>query len=229
MVDQSRESEDFLSHLGGVTAVLEFPPDLEQIALGGHDHPASLDRALKAYNFTTSHVVIFDSDAFPVEKSWLDYLDDVTLAELPGSDGELSHPSFMSFPVRALPFVDFSEGFLSRFDDMSRRTFDTGRMVAKQLRDAGFQVTVTRAAPAFSGFRGDFYVQGLVYHHGHASHTSAASHLRLFLSQNSEDLWKRKITRKQWNLNLLDFVFLGFFYLQRRVNNKIRAYFSSKK
>lgn len=221
VVDQSRDSMDFLLGLPGVTAVLEFPADEAQIALGGHDHPASLNRALAEYAFTTSHVVIFDSDAFPLAPDWVDLLEDVTLAEVPGSDGELSHPCFMCFPVAAIPFIDFSEGFLQRVDHSSRFRFDTGRMVAKQLRQRGYEVTVSRSKPGFSGFRGDLYLEGRVHHHGHASHTSAPLDLRRSMSQKTEDLWKRKIQKTQMSLTPLDYVLLGFFYLQRRAANKI--------
>lgn len=227
VVDQSRESRDYLSGLPGVTAVLEFPADEAQIALGGHDHPASLNRALAGYAFTTSHIIVFDSDAFPLAPDWVDFLDDVTLAELPGSGGELSHPSFMCFPVAAIPVVDFSEGFLKRVDESSRLRFDTGRMVAQQLRNKGYEVTVSLSRPAFSGFRGDLYLEGRVYHHGHASHTSAPAHLRLFMSQRSENLWKRKVRKNQMSLKLLDYVLLGAFYLQRRVTNKISKFLAS--
>lgn len=229
VVDQSRESRGYLSGLPGVTAVLEFPADQPQIALGGHDHPASLNRALAGYAFTTSHVVIFDSDAFPLTPDWVDFLDDVILAELPGSGGELSHPSFMCFPVTAIPFIDFSEGFLQRVDESSRLRFDTGRMVAQQLRDRGYDVTVSPSKPAFSGFRGDLYLEGRVYHHGHASHTSAPAHLRIFMSQRSENLWKRKVAKNQMSLSFLDYVLLGSFYLQRRTTNKISDLLAQKK
>ncbi len=229
VVDQSRDSMEYLRALPGVSTVLEFLPDEKQIALGGHDHPASLNRALSGYRFTTSHVVIFDSDAFPLSADWIDYLGDVTLAELPGSDGELSHPSFMCFPVSAIPHVDFSAGFLQRVDEDTRFRFDTGRMVAHQLRSVGFEVEVTPASPAFSGFRGDLYLEGRIYHHGHASHTAAPAHLSLFLSKNSESLWKRKIARKKMSLNPLDFGLLGFFHLQRRVKNQILRIFRKLK
>lgn len=229
IVDQSRESRDYLLGLPGVTAVLEFPPDREQMAAAGHDHPASLNRILNSYAFTTSHVIIFDSDAFPLAPDWVDFLDDVTLAEVPGSGGELSHPCFMCFPVTAVPFIDFSEGFLQRVDDSSRWRFDTGRMVAKQLRREGYEVRVSHSKRGFSGFRGDLYLEGRVHHHGHASHTAAPPHLRRSMSENTENLWKRKVKKTQMVLTPLDYVLLGVFYLQRRATNKISEFLARNK
>ena len=66
IVDQSRNSANALRTLPLVTEVLTFEPDAAQIAVEGHDHPSALDRALEKGTFTTSHIIIMDSDAFPV-------------------------------------------------------------------------------------------------------------------------------------------------------------------
>lgn len=222
VVDQSRESSEVLSQLPGVSQVLSFDYDEEQISLGGHDHPGSLDKALATWHFTTSHVIIFDSDAFPIMDGWLDDLSDVVLAELPDSGGELSHPCFMVFPVEAIPKISFSEGFLDRHDHLTRFRFDTGRMVAKQLRSEGYTVVMSEAERGFNGFRGDLYLAGKVYHHGHASHTAAPMHLRIFTSAKTEELWRKKIARRQWGLSPLDYLMLGYHYLSRRIASKLR-------
>ena len=222
IVDQSREKQVELSAISGVTKVLTFDPDEEQIAIGGHDHPASLDRALRTWQFTSSHVIIFDSDAFPISPGWIDRLPNVILAEVPGTSGDLSHPCFMVFPVEAIPQVSFSEGFLDRHDNDTRLRFDTGRMVAHQLREHGYQVVMSPSVAGYRGLRGDMYAGGTVYHHGHASHTAAPQHLRIFTSTKTEELWKRKIARGEWSLLPQDYLRLGYHYLARRLSSQFR-------
>jgi hypothetical protein len=222
VVDQSRDSRDFLEGLPGVSAVVEFPIDQAQVDIGGHDHPAALNRLIASYSFTTSHVVVFDSDAFPTARDWLDFVDDVTLAEAPGSNGGLSHPAFMVLPVESLRHLDFAEGFLDRVDDVSRRDFDTGRQILRQMKSAGYEASVSPAVPGFSGFRGDLYLDGRVYHHGHASHTLAPAHLQVFMSQKNEDRWKRKISRSDMTLSPVDYLVLGFSFLRRRLVALVR-------
>lgn len=228
IVDQSREKQEELSDLPGVTAVLAFDPNEDQIALGGHDHPSSLDCALGTWKFTSSHVMILDSDAFPVGPGWLDHLPDVILAEVPGSSGELSHPCFMVFPVQAISKVSFSEGFLTRLDNVTRVMFDTGRRVAHQLREHGYEVVMSPSSPAYKGLRGDYYAEGTIYHHGHASHTSAPQHLQIFTSPKSEELWKQKIARGEWTLFPQDYIRLGYHYLARRLSSQIQKAFRSR-
>lgn len=222
IVDQSREKQPELSVIPGVTKVLAFDPDEDQIAIGGHDHPASLDRVLRYWQFRSSHVIIFDSDAFPISPRWLADLPDVILAEAPGTSGELSHPCFMVFPVEAIQRVSFSEGFLDRHDKETRLRFDTGRMVARQLRESGYEVVMSPAIAGYQGLRGHMYAQGTVYHHGHASHTAAPQHLQVFTSTKTEELWKRKIARGEWTLLPRDYFRLGYHYLARRISSKLR-------
>jgi len=224
VVDQSRSSQGLLTGLPGVIDVLEFPADDSQMDIGGHDHPASLDRALTTYPFATSHVILLDSDAFPVSPEWLDHVSDITLAQVPGSEGELTHPCFMVFPVGAIKDMNFSEGFMDRLDHDTRVAFDTGRMIGRQLREAGHTVATTPATPGFGGFRGDYYLDGQVYHHGHASHTAVRKDLQVFVSAETEEIWKKKIARGDMTLSLRDYGRLGLAYLTRRVANKVEKF-----
>ncbi len=221
LIDQSRDSDSFLAALPGVSQVVSFKPDSAQIEAAGHDHPASLDRLLNSHIFRTSHIALFDSDAFPVSASWLDNVSDIVLAEVPGSNLELSHPAFMIFPVSAIPKITFSYGFLEMVDSTTRFRFDTGRMVAPLLRNAGYEVVMSPAISAFAGFRGHYYLDGQVYHHGHGSFLSGPQNLKLFISPHSERLWKRKISRGDMVLRPADFLFLGFTFFLRRLLNKI--------
>jgi len=106
---KSRDSAKEISAMPLVREVLTFEPDAQQIAVEGHDHPYALDRAIHDTVFTTSHVIVMDSDAFPVSAGWLDAMDDISLALVPGSNKN-THPCFMVFPVADIPLVSFFRG-----------------------------------------------------------------------------------------------------------------------
>lgn len=220
VVDQSRETGETLRAIEGVTAVLDFAPDLDQIAVEGHDHPAALDNALQTWNFETSHVIVMDSDAFPTTADWLDRLENISLALVPGSSKQ-THPCLMVFPVASIPHVNFSEGFLERAH--RRGAPDTGRRVGAQLEASGETVTLLPAAPAFNGYRGSFYLDGAYYHHGHGSFFGGDhQQYRGFVSQASEQLYRDRILRGQFSLTPLDIAALFIRYVWRRVTNRIR-------
>jgi hypothetical protein len=80
VVDQSRCSAARLSALPGVTSVLTFEPNAVEIHLLGHDHPSALNWALRTYPFSTSHVLVMDSDCFPTGPGWLDAIAEHCLA-----------------------------------------------------------------------------------------------------------------------------------------------------
>src|SRR5690606_456619 len=69
--DRSAETAQRLASLPVDPEVVSFPKVDEQIAMAGHDHPASLDQCIKL-DFATSHVIVLDSDCFPVSSNWLD-------------------------------------------------------------------------------------------------------------------------------------------------------------
>ena len=161
VVDQSRVSSRMLSRLPGVSEVLTFAADSDQRAAHGHDHAHALNRAVRSIDESTTHVLIMDSDCFPVRSDWLDHLRPTTLARDPRAP-ELSHPCLMSFPAMFVPQIDFAEG-------LSECIFDTGRAIARQLRQAGDLVWMAKPESAIAGLRGHRYLQGSVYHHGSAS------------------------------------------------------------
>ena len=220
IVDQSRESEEALAALPLVTKVLTFEPDVAQIAVEGHDHPAALDRAVATTDFTTSHIMVMDSDAFPVTDEWLSRLDDISLALVPGSKKQ-THPCLMVFPVEAKHFVDFSEGYLERATRDGAP--DTGRRVGAQLSAAGRAVTLLAHTPAFNGYRGSFYLGGSYYHHGHGSFMAGGhDQYKGFVSQASEKLYRRRVIHGNFTLSTADMAGLFVRYVWRRTRNRIR-------
>lgn len=225
IVDQSRHSADRLRELPLVTEVLTFEPDAAQIAVEGHDHPAALDRALEQGTFTTSHIIVMDSDAFPVDSHWILRLDDISLALVPGKKN-LTHPCLMVFPTRLRKSVSFSEGYLDRLEH--KNAPDTGRRVGKQLLALGENVTLLSHTPAFNGYRGSFYLDGSFYHHGHGSFVSGNhQQYKGFVSVASENLYRKRVLQHRFTLTPLDIAGLFMRFLWRRVSNLLRRKFPS--
>ena len=220
IVDQSRNSKEQLERLPLVSEVLTFEPDTAQIAVEGHDHPAALDRALQHGTFTTSHIIVMDSDAFPVHSDWIGRLDNISLALVPGSKTN-THPCLMVFPTALKGIVNFSEGYLERAQ--RKGAPDTGRRVGSQLAAAGHDVTLLEHTPAFNGYRGSFYLGDSYYHHGHGSFM-AGDHdqYKGFVSQASEKLYRKRVLQHRFTLTPLDIAGLFVRYVWRRMSNRVR-------
>ena len=161
VIDQSRSAASSLQRLPRVTDVISLPRNVDQMRLLGHDHPASLNAVVHDYPFTTERIVIVDSDCFPLTEDWLVTESPVRMAQDPMKHG-LTHPCFMDFPTSARSHLDFSEGLMEV-------GIDTGRLAGLQLARAGYSVNMLLAQSAFRGFRGHFYDDGRIYHHGSGS------------------------------------------------------------
>lgn len=220
IVDQSRTSEVRLRDLPLVGEVLTFDPDLEQIAVEGHDHPSALDRALQQGTFTTSHIIVMDTDAFPVDSHWIEKLDNISLALVPGSTSQ-THPCLMVFPTDLRHQVSFSEDYLQRAG--RKGAPDTGRRVGKQLLALGENPTFLPHTPAFNGYRGSFYLDGSYYHHGHGSFVSGDhDQYKGFVSLASEKLYRRRVVQHRFSLTPSDIAGLFLRYLWRRLSNRVK-------
>jgi len=203
IINQNRDRPGevlMLESIPGVTSVLEIPPSADQLRELGYDHGHALDSAIGLTEVVTSHIVVIDSDCFPVDVTWLDFDGDGMVAEVPGQP-ELSHPCFMVFPSKAKTVVNFSDGLL--VSETYPKTFDTGRQVGKQLRENGYDIESLSAIQGFGGRRGFFYKQGAVYHHKHGSLSSHTYSL-------NEAIYRRKIATRDFRLSWLDVVALGF-------------------
>ncbi len=221
VVDQSRVAADALTRLPRVTKVLSFPKDESQIEILGHDHPAALNQALAALEIKTSHIIILDSDCFPVDSAWLDKLRDVTMASDPSKWG-LSHPCFMAFPVRFQHILDFAEG-------LREVGLDTGRLVGLQVARTGTRVWFTSATPAFDGYKGDLYLSGSIYHHGSAS--LAAANIEQWMSgirvdRYREKLFRRKVEYSNFEISPSEKIVLQFRRVFRGVTSRLHKKFT---
>ena len=209
-MDQSRNSAGLLSELPRVREVLKFPVDQRQVALLGHDHPAALNRALAAGDIQTTHVIVLDSDCFPVSDRWLNAVDDITMASEPAY-WSLSHPCFMVFPVAAAKHLDFAEG-------IAEVGIDTGRLCAMQLVKAGYAVSLSHPRAAFGGYRGHFYLNNAVYHHGSATFVSASDErLTRQVSTHVERRFRNAVASGRFELSLSDRIWLKVRGLNRRL------------
>jgi hypothetical protein len=202
VIDQSRRQREELAALPRVADVVTFDPDERQIHTLGHDHPASLNRALATVDFVTSHVLILDSDCFPMDPSWLDELGDATVAMDPAKWG-LSHPCLMSFPSAIAKRLDFAEG-------LEEVGLDTGRLVGLQLRRLGVAVQFSQPEAAFRGHRGYFYLGRKAYHHGSGSfgHSTDARLLRQ-VDRRTEAFFQGKVARGETTLSVRERVRLA--------------------
>jgi len=200
IVDQDRQSglnRDLLAGLPRVQEVLDFPADQEQVAILGHDHPAALNQALRQVDFCTSHVMVLDSDCFPIDTSWLDRLQDTTMAADPAKWG-LTHPCLMVFPSALAPQLDFSEGLLEV-------GMDTGRLVGLQATRLGQQVEFSRPEGAFMGRKGTFYLGRSVYHHGSSSFASSAdARLLGAVDVRTEAVYRQAVQEGRFSLTRME-------------------------
>lgn len=197
VIDQSRARAGDLAELPRVTDVLSFTPDEQQILALGHDHPTSLNRAMASLNFHTSHVIVLDSDCFPIEPTWLDNVGPSTVAADPSKWG-LSHPCLLIFPSKHAKQLNFAEGV----DEVG---LDTGRLIGLQLHRLGETLHFSGAQPAFRGLRGHFYLDRTVYHHGSGSFSHSDDVRLLRQVQGRRDrFFQAKVAKDEYTLSLAD-------------------------
>ena len=189
VVNQDRNDLPELWSLPRVTRVVTFPVNSKEVTLLGHDHPSSINHAISSLEFKTSHVIIMDSDCFPISKDWLNSLPHAAAAGDPEKTG-LTHPCFMVLPVSYLGFLSFSEGLVEL-------GIDTGRLIGLQVKKMNLPLTVLTAQAAFSGVKGHFYNSRSLFHFGSGSFSGstdprllnqvAARINAIFMSKVSQD------------------------------------------
>jgi hypothetical protein len=221
LVDQNRHA-DPKTGLGERVRVVSFEPDDEHLRMLGHDHGASLNKALQL-GIRTSHIIILDTDCIPVDATFLDIIDSIDspiLAADPLKSG-LTHPCFMVLPTGCLTYVDFSEGLLEL-------GVDTGRLVGLQLLKSGWNPVVMGATSAAWG-RGHLYLENTLYHHGSGSMGSSTDHrLKRQVSAWSENYFRKRILEGDWQPRFRDRLMLfvslldKLFYRIRLTRNEVQ-------
>jgi len=202
VVNQDRVDLPELSDLPRVSQVVTFPLNEDEVAVFGHDHPSALNSAIHSLEFSTSHVIILDSDCFPTNSSWLDSLSDVVLAADPEKTG-LTHPCFMCLPVESLSGISFSEGVVGL-------GIDTGRLVGAQLLRHGYRPEILPAKRAFSGLKGHFYKGESIFHFGSGSFAhSADPRLLSQVSKVVDQHLLKKISKNVFKLTFPESLFFA--------------------
>lgn len=171
---------------------------------------------MSAIDFSTSHVLVMDSDCFPVDASWLDRLSNATMASDP-FHGSLSHPCLMAFPAELAPRVDFADG-------IREIGIDTGRLVGLQIAKTGTKVTFARSEVAFRGYRCHFYLDRSVYHHGSASFIAADDErLTRQVSPQREMRYRSYIEAGQFELPRREWLSLKRDGAKRRLKSRLTS------
>jgi hypothetical protein len=217
VVDQDRGPTDsaLLASLPGYPSVTQYPRAHDEIELLGHDHPSSLNRALRE-SFSTSHVVVMDSDSSPITSDWiakvnsvLDKSDAIVAADyrLHGT----SHPCFMVLPSEVCHRLDFAEG-------LREVELDTGRLIGLQLTRLGLRVHFAHRARAFGGYRGETYLDGRIYHHGQGSFQSSPHRQhRADVAHDPDQFFRRKLIEGSLVLTRTEQLTLRLNSLKRRI------------
>jgi len=160
VIDQNRGDlnlQDFVSRNKKIESV-EFPIN----GSGNADHASSLNSIFMQFSFSTTHVLIMDSDLLAQGDQWLVLLEeiltrkDACLALDPASD-YLTHPCFMVIPSAVCKSLNFEEG-------MKSLRVDTGRTIGIQLNNLGVSIELLRPKKSYGGKMGFSYLQSSLYH-----------------------------------------------------------------
>jgi len=216
--DATTEQDEFLRSLPLVTDVVSFPRSEAQLVAQGHDHAYALDQLL-ALPQDTSHVIVFDSDCFPVRDSWLaevehalDRADVVIAAD--GRWGGLSHPCFAVLPTDRVGELSFSRG-------VCELGVDTGRLVALQAVDAGLTVDLLLPELAFSRWRGSRYLDGAIFHFGGGSYTASTDpRLQAQIDRRQDEFFQARVAAGRWSLSPADKLWLRSRWVARHLRRR---------
>lgn len=139
--------------------------DPHQVNHSSLHHGQSLNLLIKL-KIETSHVLILDSDCFPLDNKWeqqliFDLQNFDVIVACDRQSNYLSHPCFMILPVKILPqlnFLEYSEDYW----------VDTGRLIGIRCLDIGLRVKMLYPQPSQLNF-GDIYVPYNFFHVGSSS------------------------------------------------------------
>lgn len=197
--DRNEESLKRLQHLDSRIRVLQYPKSTEHFDITGHDHAAVLNKAV--LEVRGEYLCIFDSDAHPIDKSWLYRCEqllehyDAILAQAPGLPN-LSHPCFMLLKSEHV-LIPLS------FDEHLSEGMDTGRLIGTQLSKAGEKVFFAYPERAFSGLYGYIYLDS-IYHHGSGTFQGGGHLLRKQVTSANNFFRKKVVCSHKYDLSLLE-------------------------
>lgn len=200
--DRTVASEKILSALHTKIRVVEYPRSEAHFHAMGHDHAAVLNQVME--EVTGDYVCLFDSDAHPVTSRWLETCDailgefDAIVADDPHRPG-WSHPCFMLYPSKLVKLpLTFDLGLFSD-------TTDTGRLIGRQMAQAGARVYFAAGSRNFGGYWGHTFLN-CVYHHDHGSFSGAGSRLRSQLNWEHSFFANIVRQRKRYSLTFIELI-----------------------
>lgn len=177
--DRTKDSHIKLARLNKKVRVLEFPPNQRLIAKQGHDHAHVLNLAQKEAQ--GKFVCIMDSDCHPISSEWLgncqavlqdhDAIAAVDYYQYKNNSALLTHPCFIMLDHEAINFpFYFDEGLFEQ-------NMDTGRLIGKQIEQAGRSICYAHPKKAFGARWGFIYLDS-IYHHQRGSYSGGDERLK---------------------------------------------------
>ncbi len=211
--DRTKDSHIKLSRLDKKVRVLEFPPDQRLIDKQGHDHAHVLNLALKEAQ--GKFICIMDSDCHPISSEWLgnceavfqdhDAIAAVDYYQFKNNFSLLTHPCFLMLDREVINFpLFFDEGLFER-------NMDTGRLIGKQIEQAGRSVYYAHPKKAFSTRWGFIYLDS-IYHHERGSYSGGDERLRRQNDWRQAFFKKIVISKKRYDLSKAEFSYYQFRY-----------------
>ncbi|NLB19098.1 MAG: glycosyltransferase family 2 protein [Syntrophomonadaceae bacterium] len=177
--DRTKDSHIKLARLNKKVRVLEFPPNQRLIAKQGHDHAHVLNLAQKEAQ--GKFVCIMDSDCHPISSEWLgncqavlqdhDAIAAVDYYQYKNNSALLTHPCFIMLDHEAINFpLYFDEGLFEQ-------NMDTGRLIGKQIEQAGRSICYAHPKKAFRARWGFIYLD-TIYNHQRGSYSGGDERLK---------------------------------------------------
>lgn len=196
--DRTETSRNRLQKIDKQARILEFPKSDKHFKVTGHDHAAVLNSCIK--EASGEFICILDSDAHPIRANWiiecqqlLNYYDAI-LAQHPGLPG-ISHPCFMLINREHVNIP------LTFDDQLFSSHIDTGRLIGKQLINAGHKVYFASPKKAFNGYWGYIYLD-LIYHHQNASFFGGDDRLKKQVSWHNRYFRNLVVNKRTYSLTL---------------------------
>ena len=170
-------------------------------------HGNAINSLLRHNDYETSHVILTDSDCFPISSEWnlkvlklLKSNDAICSTE--GKSTLMTHPCFMVLPVASIKQLDF----LKQKGAAGDLWTDTGRLIGVQLVDLGYKVHFLKPEKVFGGLsQAQFYLDKSIVHVGGSSFK--------FLRE-SKTSSSTKFIETKFTFNIL--IVKRFFWLFRR-------------
>jgi len=135
-------------------------------------HGTSINFLISEVDFPTTHVILSDSDCFPVSGSWLEKVLELlntydAICSLEENSDFITHPCFMVLPTRYIRELNFLKHTKDHW-------VDTGRLIGLQLFDLGCKVCFVKPERIFRGKKSKSrgFFDGSIIHVGNASFRS---------------------------------------------------------